>query len=56
MLVNRYLALLGLGTDGRWKTPTYDVKLAIRTPDMVEFERPYQGILPAFLNVRNNFV
>ncbi len=52
VLVNRYLALLGLGTDGRWKTPTYDVKLAIRTPDMVEFERPYQGILPAFLNVR----
>ncbi|UCD11490.1 MAG: hypothetical protein JSU88_12745 [Nitrospinaceae bacterium] len=51
-LLNRYLARLGLHTDGRWETPTYDIRLRKKTPGMVEFERAYEGILPPFLNVR----
>jgi len=47
-MINRYLARLGLKTQGNWKQITYDVKLTHKDPKMVEFERPYKGILPPF--------
>jgi polysaccharide biosynthesis protein PelA len=48
-MINRYLARLGLQTQGNWKQITYDVKLTHQNAQMVEFERPYTGILPPFL-------
>jgi polysaccharide biosynthesis protein PelA len=47
-LINRYLAKLGLQTQAGWKQITYDVKLTHKDVRMVEFERPYKGILPPF--------
>jgi hypothetical protein len=47
-LVNRYLGRLGLGTQENWKPVTYDVKLIYKNKQMVDFERPYKGILPPF--------
>ncbi len=39
---------LGLRNDGEWKTITYDLKIAYRDPAIVEFERPFAGVLPGF--------
>jgi hypothetical protein len=50
-LINRYLGRLGLQTQENWKNVTYDVKLNYTDKQMLEFERPYTGILPAFLQV-----
>jgi hypothetical protein len=50
-LINRYLGRLGLQTQENWKNVTYDVKLKFTDKQMVEFERPYTGILPPFLQI-----
>jgi len=50
-LTQRYLALLGLATDGRWKTPTYDVTLVNRNAAVWGFEKARPTLLPPFLNV-----
>jgi len=47
-MINRYLSRLGLQTQGNWKQITYDVKLTHKDAQMVEFERPYKGILSPF--------
>lgn len=50
-LVNRYLSRLGLGTQELWKPITYDVKLSYNDKRMLDFERPYKGVLPPFPQV-----
>ena len=50
-LINRFLGRLGLQTQENWKNVTYDVKLKFTDKQMVEFERPYTGILPPFLKI-----
>jgi hypothetical protein len=50
-LINRYLGRIGLQTHENWKNVTYDVKLKYTDKKMLEFERPYTGILPSFLQV-----
>ncbi|MFQ5450078.1 MAG: hypothetical protein ACE5E9_05580 [Nitrospinaceae bacterium] len=51
IMVNRYLRMLGLYTDGNWKQFTYDVRLSHKDPRMVEFEHPYSGILAPFQKI-----
>ena len=46
--LTQFWSRLGLRSDGEWKTITYDLKIAYRDPVMVEFERPFAGVLPAF--------
>jgi len=50
-LIDRYLGRLGLGTQEHWKQVTYDVKLVYNDKPMVNFERPYTGILAPFPQV-----
>ncbi len=50
-MLNRYLGRIGLKTDESWKQVTYDVKLNYIAKGILDFERPYGGILPPFPQV-----
>ena len=45
-IINRFLAKLGLQTDGDWNHITYDCRIAFKDPRIVEFERPLRGVFP----------
>ena len=49
--INRFLAKLGLRTEGDWQLVTYDMKIAYKDPLMVEFERRMDGPLPPYTQV-----
>jgi len=46
--INRFFGKLGLRAEGEWTPITYDVHFVHKEPEMVEFERPLIGVLPAF--------
>jgi hypothetical protein len=51
-VVRAFLDRLGIEHDGTWVSTTYDVECVERRLDVVEFERPFPTVLPAFTRVR----
>lgn len=47
-VIDRFWKLLGLRNAGHWSSVTYDSRIAYRDPAVVEFERPYRGVLAPF--------
>jgi hypothetical protein len=46
--INHFLRKLGVRSEGEWTPVTYDARFVHKVPEMVEFERPLMGVLPAF--------
>ena len=50
--INRFWGKLGLRSEDEWTTVTYAHRVVRRVPSMVEFERPLEGVLPAFAQMK----
>ncbi len=46
--MNEFLELIGFRTERDWVNLTYDIRLIANDRKLLNFERPYQGILPSF--------
>lgn len=46
--MNEFLELIGFQTERDWVNLTYDIRLIANDRRLLDFERPYQGVLPPF--------